>query len=729
MNTTGYFYTNLVSLRKDSQELQKCIEDTVQNIVSIDTSCHKPGMLLGKIQSGKTRAFIGVIALAFDNEYDIAIILTKGTIALAQQTYERLKVDFKVFIEDDRLKIFDILQTQENLTPYTLEQKLVFVSKKQVDNLERIMDLLNEIYPDLANKRILIVDDEADYASIGYKKDYQTDTIQLNKIASQIDELRHQVAKSSFLQVTATPYSLYLQPDDTKDEDIDEVFLPKRPAFTSLLPTYQGYVGGDFYFSQIDNLGSISAHLYEEVTMEELEKLKKPDGRSFRLDDVLTTNKIDTLRRGLVNFIVGTCIRRIQQTKSNQRMQKYSFVVHTEYNKASHSWQEELVNSLIEKLTECVKNNPNKLKELIQVSFEDLSRSLKLTSIPIPDIKEIFENVDLALKKGHLMVNKVNSDDDVKKLLNESGQLKMMTPLNVFIGGGILDRGITIDNLIGFYYGRRPGRFQQDTVLQHSRMFGNRKIEDLAVTRFYTPKVIYDVMKSINEFDTALRNTFEKGSQDNGVVFIRKDQNNRIKPCSPNKIMLSTITTLTPLKRLLPWGFQTDFKTKISSALKELDEKISECQPENDPQKPFLIDIHLATWIIDDINKMFIYEEGIEWDTKAFKASMEYLSQNTPNLERKGKIWCFVRRDRNTSRYREQARRFLNTPFTETDNQMANEIAIDTPCLMLLRQNGKEEQDWRGSPFWWPVLVAPANTRTVVFASELIDNSADDNDI
>jgi len=41
----------------------------------------------------------------------------------------------------------------------------------------------------------------------------------------------------------------------------------------------------------------------------------------------------------------------------------------------------------------------------------------------------------------------------------------------MFIGGQILDRGITIGNLIGFYYGRNPNRFQQDTVLQHSRMY------------------------------------------------------------------------------------------------------------------------------------------------------------------------------------------------------------------------------------------------------------------
>ena len=39
----------------------------------------KPGLLLGKIQSGKTRAFVGVMALGFDKGIDICVILTKGT--------------------------------------------------------------------------------------------------------------------------------------------------------------------------------------------------------------------------------------------------------------------------------------------------------------------------------------------------------------------------------------------------------------------------------------------------------------------------------------------------------------------------------------------------------------------------------------------------------------------------------------------------------------------------
>lgn len=716
----GEFYSRLTTKRNDSLELKVCIEEMVAQMLSKETTFKKPGVLLGKIQSGKTRAFIGVIALVFDNEYDVAIVLTKGTIALAEQTYKRLKKDFSDFVDEDQLKIYDILHMPDNLPKYIMRQKLVVVSKKQSDNLAHVMKLLEEVYPDLAKKKVLIIDDEADFASIGFHKDSLTDEIQLNKIASQIDILRQKVKTSTFLQVTATPYSLYLQPDELITGN-SEVFMPVKPAFTVLLPTYEGYVGGDFYFGKNGELDPLASYVYEEVEIDELEILRKEDRRSFKIEDSMTSSRIGMLRKAIMNFIVGACIRRIQQTKSSKRLQKYSFVVHTEHSKARHDWQEIIVNTLKENLTESAHNRSPELQTLIRESYDDLVRSLALVDSPIPSHKEVVSSVTNALDEDYLIVNKVNSEKDVHEMLDDNGQLMMMTPLNIFIGGQILDRGLTIENLIGFYYGRRPNKYQQDTVLQHSRMYGNRKLEDLAVTRFYTAPAIYGVMKRINEFDLALRQAFEKGSQNAGVVFIRKDPQNKIKPCSPNKIMLSTITTLVPFKRLLPTGFQTDYKTKSRGILDELDGKVAECQPDVNADVPFLLDVMSASWIVDLINKMLIFEDGFKWDTKAFKASMEYLSRNSANLEHRGKVWCLVRRDRDLSRMKADGS-FSDAPDTSTtEGMLSRETAKDIPMLMLFRQNGAEERGWRGSPFWWPVLMAPEQTRTVIFASELTE--------
>ncbi|HWU45076.1 MAG TPA: hypothetical protein VN132_16600, partial [Bdellovibrio sp.] len=94
------FYPRLKSFRNDSEELAACIHRVVEKLENSTTSDSRPGMLLGKIQSGKTRAFVGVIASAFDKGFDITVVLTKGTKTLSEQTVKRLHADFSEFIEE-----------------------------------------------------------------------------------------------------------------------------------------------------------------------------------------------------------------------------------------------------------------------------------------------------------------------------------------------------------------------------------------------------------------------------------------------------------------------------------------------------------------------------------------------------------------------------------------------------------------------------------------------------
>src|SRR5262245_50088652 len=107
MNLEGIFYTGFLEKHRDgkpaySPEDQECIEQTVEKIMSEMTDANKPGVLLGKIQAGKTKGFLAVTALAFDNDYDIAIILTKPTTALAKQTCKRVLKEFAEFVEGDQ---------------------------------------------------------------------------------------------------------------------------------------------------------------------------------------------------------------------------------------------------------------------------------------------------------------------------------------------------------------------------------------------------------------------------------------------------------------------------------------------------------------------------------------------------------------------------------------------------------------------------------------------------
>ena len=76
------FYDEIAKNAGESPEFQRCAEETVSKLLEQETSFSRPGILLGKIQSGKTRVFLSVIGLAFDKGYEVAVILTKGTKSL-----------------------------------------------------------------------------------------------------------------------------------------------------------------------------------------------------------------------------------------------------------------------------------------------------------------------------------------------------------------------------------------------------------------------------------------------------------------------------------------------------------------------------------------------------------------------------------------------------------------------------------------------------------------------
>ncbi len=716
-------FEELTTAREDSPELIASMCSAVDQLRGASDEIHDappstsgdhPGMLLGKIQAGKTRAFIGIIARAFDEGFDFAIILTKGTQALSEQTIKRVNRDFAAAIENDRVKVYDIMHLPKNLTKYHLRQKWVLIVKKEKNNLRRVFEALEGHYPDLKEKRLLIVDDEADYATLAFRKNKDTDEIEPGKIAAWIDDLRAATAGVAFLQVTATPYSLYLQPSNKEDSPL---FHPARPAFTVLLPTYPGYVGGDYFFGESEDPASPAYYAFHEVSLDERNTLKKQDRRGFKLEESLTSPRVASLRIALLNFVVGGAIRRMQQAAAVEKRQKYAFIVHTESARKSHAWQENIVRKILEELVRIVHDEPYVLQGLVRESWEDLERSLKLGRVEYPAFEDVERAVSSALVGDEVMVSIVNSENQVKDQLDDEGQLRLDAPLNVFIGGQILDRGITVRNLIGFYYGRNPQQFQQDTVLQHARLYGNRPANDLLVTRFYTTDGIHQAMRRIHEFDAALRGEIEKGDQGQGVYFLRRD-GGQIIPCSPNKILASDIVTIRPHRRLQPIGFQTGFKSYISKDVAAIDDFVHSLLGANRPEEPVLIDAEQAASILRMIEKSLLFEDDdYQWDFEGHIAALEHLTRTSPDEANRGKVWMFVLEGRDLARMREDGQRFSNEPTSYQERTLVNQTATDLPVLWLIRQNGREAKGWRDTPFWWPLITPQASAQTTIFAS------------
>lgn len=715
------FYRYITEKRKDSEELKGVMEAVTKDLQKHNTNEIKPGILLGLIQSGKTRAFLGIMAKCFDIGFDVAVVFTKNSVALVEQTMKRLKSEFETPINARKLYVWDVIKLQnlDQLTGYILENKVIFVVKKEMKNMDKLHDIFVQV-SQLKNKNVLIIDDEADQASVSFKTDKtQTDGLDFAKIAKSLSEFRKDLkGRNSFLQVTATPYSLYLQPEEL--ELNGEETAPNRPTFTHILKPHQAYIGGKYYFEEAADPKSTAYYIYTRVPDDQIEYLngKSKSTTTYNkksLRNVLKTPNFELIKDAIISYLIGGSIRQIQeQDSSNPWAEAYhsAFVLHTTVTKAIHTQQKDLIVEILAQLNALSKED---LVLVCREQYRQLEYSLKLLNVNLPTLTEIVDKVKTALENSYIGITLVNSEHQVAELLGEDGQLRLDNPFNIFIGGQTLDRGITIDHLIGFYYGRNPKSFQMDTVLQHSRMYGSRSEKDLAVTRFYTSFRVYEAMRNMHFFDQNLRENIERDPYST-VRFIAK-QGTTIKPCGPNKIKASNLLSFKEYSRFLPVGFQTRSKTNIQRTVADIDQIIF---PLLDHKQEGVIDLEIFKVILEKINETYTYEPqfdnvGLSWDIAMVSRVVE-LALSFKDTQQ---IGLYFRDQRETSRTKNNGLSFTDAPDDgKTDLPRSKALARNNPVLMLLKQRGTEAGGWRGAEFYWPVVIMPRNMPNFVYSEE-----------
>ena len=242
----------------------------------------------------------------------------------------------------------------------------------------------------------------------------------------------------------------------------------------------------------------------------------------------------------------------------------------------------------------------------------------------------------------------------------------------------------------------------------------------MTVTRFYAPLHIYQLLRKIHEFDTALREAFLKGAHEHGVYFIRRDFADRLIPCSPNKLMFSKLTSVRPGNRLLPVNFQTVAKSVGHKNLEQLDRMIQTLLGHNGDGQA-MIAIETAVKLIELAYENLEFSNPDDDEQQAHIALIEHLSKSSEDTATRGSVLLIVARNRENQRIR-QGGRFTDNPDTK-QQQEARESAETAPALLMLRENGTHGQGWRGLPFWWPILVVPRRAVSSVFAA---DSPADD---
>ena len=514
--------------------------------------------------------------------------------------------------------------------------------------------------------------------------------------------------------MTATPYNLFLQPDGELVLDSKRI-KSIRPRFVSLVPVHNAYIGGKQYFDESSDPNSMFSHLYRPLGQNTINLLA---GRQGNDDEFLSA---------IGEYLVGTAIRRIQQRANGQDF-KSSMIIHAQMKKAYHKGQANLVRTIMGFLTKpfATGSLSQDVEDMLKQGYDDFAassqkaRNQKLITVSFPTFDDVLDEIqNIFFDKNHC-VRIINSDNDVNALLDQTtGELKLDAALNIFIGGNILDRGVTIRNMLSFVYCRCPLTFQQDTVTQHQRMFGARPLEDMAVTRFYTLPLIYCRLKTIYGLDEYLR---EQLASNSPVQILGTSSN--MRPCAGSKVMVSDIIAVKEHTRYFPRGIQTGGARTIGKTVRDIDAQLDAAFKAGSPDANGFIEMKVddVIGILEKIKSTYVYgSQHKNTDYKLEPEAQIALLKHCCKASN-GKVWVARRTGRNASRTKQNGV-FTNAPDNGTSDLVpARAKAIDKPVVLMIRQEGKQANGWRDAPFYWPVLLTQMTTPGALFATRVKEN-------
>jgi hypothetical protein len=414
------------------------------------------GLIYGLVQSGKTGVLTVTGALGADEGYRTIVVLTSDNIPLYEQTLARVR---EAFPGMDILGKADIKDWKSFLQRIKVGVCAI-VMTKNAGHLSTLIENFKK--GNVKGLSCLIIDDEADQASLNTKA--KKDDGERSAINANIFKLRTFFEKNTYLQVTATPQALFLQPTGHEF----------RPQFTVLSHPGSGYVGGDDFFDE-------GSSLVREFPIDDIEALTSGAQPS-------PTGSIPpSLLKALDTFMIGATYKRLHSANQN-----CAFLCHVSTRTDDHKHIETLLRRYKTDLAEGVKAERLSLLKRLKAAYDDLSNThagVAATSFDtLRDAIQFFSpGVVVKLVNGQ-------TDEDVA----------VHSPYNLFVGGNKLGRGVTIKNLLVSYYGRNPKRPQADTVLQHARMYGYRR-SDIGLLRLFLPNELHTVFKAIHKMERGLR--------------------------------------------------------------------------------------------------------------------------------------------------------------------------------------------------------------------------------
>lgn len=500
------------------------------------------GLIIGDVQSGKTATYSGLICKAADAGFKVVILLAGITESLRQQTQERIDEGIigytiklvgkqekrgKVGVGKDNKPrratsftscIKDFVGDCDKISTTLSEHNslVLFVVKKNVSVLNKLFKWLKEnnldVVKDCVDHPMLLIDDEADNASVNTKKD-ETDPTRTNKIIRQICNL---FMNATYVGFTATPFAnVFIDPDSVDAMKHADLF-PEHFIYT--LPTPSSYIGAEKIFysngERHENLRYIVDIEEPDYGSDEYKHAAKYDSFDLNSGPFYSRHKKewdgifpDSLREAVLCFFLANAIRDLRGEKSEPR----SMLVNMS--------RFIMVQNRIKEHIEQIYDN---FLSIVRYDFSE--KTAKNEKLPLyQELKHLWGKHFTKIKDATFdrVISKDALFDAVSSIQilvvnggRNSGKLdyKSNSKLRVIaVGGMALSRGLTLEGLLISYFYRNTATF--DVLMQMGRWFGYRRnYEDLF--QIWTSKLSADwykeIAESANELKQDIRRMFDQ---------------------------------------------------------------------------------------------------------------------------------------------------------------------------------------------------------------------------
>lgn len=570
------------------------------------------GLVVGRVQSGKTSNYIGLVNKAFDAGYKRIIVLAGLEKDLRVQTQVRFEEgclgktsgklepnkrtgvglysnlddlkDIKCFTTRDSngdIKRNDIEKWGGNLKS---DEKLLLVVKKNVSVLESLIlwlaknkdseDADAEPYkfrsaaflnnfpeyknglpkPVISSSPLLIIDDEADHASIDTKKQIYkkifTDSDDVDDLDNEIPDPDHDPSRTnecirkilnifdrnSYVGYTATPFAnIFINPEGETPEEGQDLF-PKD--FVYSLPTPSNYVGIEEVFNEDepdealkikcqfnDLIKIIEDHVEnkEDLTNPRAEKgwmppLQKNTGFKprYRNEEVIPPS----LENAILSFLISSAVRKIR----GQSNQHNTMMIHVTRFKDVQDEVSEQVEFFITKIKSAEIGSSeiiDRFKSIWETDYlKTINNELNPNNKEI-DFKLLLKNI--FGEKGIIeKIEYVRLRGGVKETLDYN-TYKNTGKTVIVVGGQKLSRGLTLEGLSVSYFLRTAQSILADTMTQMGRWFGYR-IGYLDLCRMYITNPLkvrfHEFAGSLRHLDAQFKDAIQGGFTPRDYMYI-----------------------------------------------------------------------------------------------------------------------------------------------------------------------------------------------------------------